>query len=215
MNFHGRGCHARKASRRPGRCAKGIVSRESLTLASAGRSRHALLASASIIALAAIGLPGAARAACAPALQTISGPVAGPVVSNGGAITVTGTGAISGGPDGVDALTCNITTLTNQSGGTIGGGAGGVSASGGVGVLNSQTIATLANSGTISGRAGGGSFFAAKGGAGGVGVSNPGTITTLTNSGRIAGGNGGTGFGLGFLGLGGLRLMERRKPAPC
>ena len=84
--------------------------------ASAARSRRALFASASIIVLAVFGAPDAAKAACVPSPKTISGPVRGPVVSNVGAITVTGSGDISGGPDGVDALTCNITTLTNQSG---------------------------------------------------------------------------------------------------
>src|SRR6516164_2036793 len=90
-----------------------------VTPASAARSRRALLASASIIVLAAFGAPDAAKAACVPSPKTISGPVAGPVVSNGGAITITGSGDISGGPDGVDAVACAITTLTNQSGGKI------------------------------------------------------------------------------------------------
>ena len=127
-----------------------------LTVANVGRSRPALLASASLVVLAAVGLPGAARAACVPSLQTISGPVTGPVVSNGGAITVTGSGNISGGPDGVDALKCNITTLTNQSGGTISGATAAPGGVGGAGVLNAGTITTLTNSGTISGGNGGG-----------------------------------------------------------
>ena len=89
-------------------------------------SRAGLLAGASVFALAALGASGVARAACDPSPQIIATPVSGPIVSNGGAITVTGSGSISGGPggDGVDALTCPITTLSNQSGGTISGGAG-------------------------------------------------------------------------------------------
>ena len=126
-----------------------------VTPASVGRSRRALLASASIIVLAVFGAPSEARAACVPSLQTISGPRTGPVVSNGGAITVTSSGEISGGPDGVDAVTCAITTLTNQSGGTISGGAGGSSAVGGAGVSNAATITTLSNVGKISGGTGG------------------------------------------------------------
>ena len=185
---------------------------------SVGRSRPALLASASIIALAAIGVSGAARAACVPSLQTISGPVSGPVVSNGGAINVTGAGDISGGPDGVDALTCAITALTNQQGGAISGGAGGLSAAGGVGVSNAVTITTLANFGKISGGTGGagsrtgpvggttlsnsGAISGCAGGGatgtgarGGAGVSNAGTINLLTNSGAISGGLGVVGHG--------------------
>jgi hypothetical protein len=96
-----------------------------------------------LFALAALSAPSAARAACVPSLQTISGPVAGPVVSNGGPITVTGSGKIAGGPDGIDALTCAITTLTIKSGGTVRGSS--------VGVSNANTITTLTNKGTIGG----------------------------------------------------------------
>src|SRR5271170_5397806 len=80
----------------------------SLKQANVGRSRPALLASASLIVLAALGSPGAARAACVPSPHIISGAVAGPVVSNGGAITITGSGSISGAParDGIDAFKC-------------------------------------------------------------------------------------------------------------
>jgi hypothetical protein len=169
----------------------GLYPANSLTPASSGRARPALLTSASIVALATIGLPGLAQAACTPALQTISGPVTGPVVSNGGAINVTGAGDLSGGPDGVDALTCAITALTNQQGGTISGGAGGLSAAGGAGVSNAVTITTLANFGKISGGTGGAA--SRTGPAGGAGVSNAGTITNLTNGGEIDGGTGGTG----------------------
>src|SRR5208282_146893 len=86
-------------------------------------SRAWLLTGASLAALAALAAPDRAHAACSGPNRTISTPRTGPVLSNGGAITVTSAGSISGGPsgDGVDALTCPITTLTNQSGGTISG----------------------------------------------------------------------------------------------
>ena len=140
-------------------------------------SRAALLAGASAFALTALGASGVARAACVPSPQIIATPTSGPIFSNGGAITVTGAGSITGGPggDGVDALTCAITTLTIQAGGTISGGngGGGYGRRGGVGVSNAGTITTLSNSGTISGGAGG----RLPGDTGGAGVSNAGAIT--------------------------------------
>jgi hypothetical protein len=63
-------------------------------------SRTALLAGASLIALAALGAPGAAQA-CSGADQTISTVVSGPIFSTDGAITVLSGGTINGGPDGV------------------------------------------------------------------------------------------------------------------
>ena len=66
-------------------------------------SRAALLAGTSLFAPSSLGAPSGARA-CAPSLQIISGPIAGPVVSNGGAISVTSSGKISGDPDGIDAV---------------------------------------------------------------------------------------------------------------
>src|SRR5947209_1813586 len=60
-----------------------------LTPAGAARSRAALLAGASLVVLAALGAPGAARAACVPSQQTINRPTAGPILSNGGGISVT------------------------------------------------------------------------------------------------------------------------------
>jgi hypothetical protein len=158
------------------------------TPASVGPSRAALLASASLIALAALCAPGAARAACAPSPQTISGPVAGPVDSNGGAITVTGSGKIAGDPDGVDAVKCAITKLTIKPGGTISGGNGAFGAkqggAGALGVSNADTITTLTNSGAISGGAGGSG--GKTGGAGGAGIGNSGAITTSPTSARSA-----------------------------
>jgi hypothetical protein len=117
-------------------------------------SRAALLAGTSLFAPSSLGAPSGARA-CAPSLQIISGPIAGPVVSNGGAIIVTGSGDISGNPDGIDAVKCAITRLAIKPGGTISG-ANGVDGfrqggAGGNGVSNSQTITTLTNGGSISG----------------------------------------------------------------
>ena len=56
---------------------------------------------------------------------------------------------------------------------------------------NAGTIATLTNSGAISGgRASTFASAASEAARGGDGVSNAGTITTLTNSGTISGGGG-------------------------
>jgi PEP-CTERM motif-containing protein len=196
-----------------------------LKSASAGCSRAALFAGASLIALAAFGRPGAAYA-CSGANQTVSTSVTGPIVSTNGAITVTSSGTVTGGtstkPDGVDAFSCSISTLTNS--GTISGGFFGVfnSSRHGVGVANSNTITTLTNFGKIAGAGGTGlledaasgilnsgtiktlsnngtisggaglSFSGASGGSGGVGVRTSGAVTTLTNNGTISGGDGGS-----------------------
>ena len=130
----------------------------SLTPASVGLSRAALLAGASLVVFAALSAPGAmgaAHAACASSPQTISGPVAGPILSDGGAITVTGSGKISGDSDGIDAVNCAITKLAIKPGGIISAGAGGSGLSGGVGVSNANKITTLISSGTIGGGNGG------------------------------------------------------------
>ena len=81
--------------------------------------------------------------------QIITGPVTGPIDSNGGAITVTKTGSIAGGPDGVDAVAFSITKLTNR--GAINAAAGAASATGGLGVSNLQTIGALINTGSVFG----------------------------------------------------------------
>ena len=88
--------------------------------------------------------------------QSIPTSRTGPVLSNGGAITVT-TGIVTGsagvtGSDGVDVTSCPATTIDNS--GTITGGADSNAcgaATGGGGVSNAQSIGTLNNSGTISG----------------------------------------------------------------
>jgi hypothetical protein len=162
-----------------------------LTRASIGRLRAALLTSASLIALASFGAIDAAQAACVPSLQAISALTPGPVRSNGGAITVTSSGSVAGNPDGVDAVTCSLSALMN--GGAINGKSGAASAAGGLGVLNSETITTLANSGMVSCGADGSGSKA--GGVGGAAISNSGTTTTPTNSGAINGGIGGGGAG--------------------
>ena len=69
-----------------------------LTSASVGRSRTALLASASAFALAALGASGLAAAACVPSPQIIATPISGPIFSNGGAITVTAAGGLPAVP---------------------------------------------------------------------------------------------------------------------
>ena len=75
--------------------------------------------------------------------QTISTTVAGPIFSNGGAITVTNSGKINGGPTGVDAKSFSITTLSNS--GAIDGANGAPGGAGGIGVLadSGQTINLL------------------------------------------------------------------------
>jgi hypothetical protein len=64
--------------------------------------------------------------------------------------------------------------------------------------MNTGAIASLTNTKTITGGAGGfGVPTFASGGAGGAGVTNSGAITTLTNSGEISSGSGGVGTGVG------------------
>jgi hypothetical protein len=152
----------------------------SKSMAPSGASVSWGLAGAVLIAFAAFCAPGAARATCVPSLQTISGSVTGPIVSNGGAITVTSKGSIAGNPDGVDAVSCSITTLTDS--GAING------AAGGTGVSNGQTITSLVNPGSITGGA-----SDRAGGLGDAGVSSTGVIGTLRNGGTIRGGVGGDG----------------------
>jgi PEP-CTERM motif len=181
--------------------------------------RTALLAGASLIALAALGAPGAARA-CSGATQAISAPTTGPINSNGGPITVgaagtiyygvsavscsitalTNSGAITGAPGYYGPLAAGVTsatgvtigTITNSKGGTISG-RNESGYNGGFGVSNSGTIKTLTNNGAINGANATETLV----GGGGTGVSNPGTIGSLTNTGTISGGNaafaGGTG----------------------
>ena len=168
-----------------------------------GGSRAALLAGASLIALAALGAPEAARA-CSGLDQTISTSVNGPILSTNGAITVTGSGIISGSegtnPDGVDAFSCSISVLTNS--GAINGGFGVFNSSRhGVGVANSNTITTLTNHGKIAGASGTGLLEDAA-----SGILNSGTIKALSNTGMITGGRGlsqtqGVTFGSGGLGV--------------
>ncbi len=125
-------------------------------------SRASLLATAS---------PSAAQAQFGGMNQIISGPVTGPIDSNGGAITVTSTGSVTSpsgvtGLVGVDVTIYSTTTLTNN--GAISGGAG--SAAGGAGVSNSATttITTLTNTGAISGGASLAHSGPGDGGAGGI-----------------------------------------------
>ena len=148
--------------------------------------------------------------------QTISTTVAGPIFSNGGAITVTGSGKINGKPTGVEARFFSITTLSNS--GSIGGGKGAPGGAGGIGVgANSGrtiNLLTNANGATISG-GDGGFGSSSPGGAGGAGVSNSGTIRTLTNRGTINGGHGGGGSFSDFsAGNGGAGVSNVARSSP-
>jgi hypothetical protein len=163
----------------------GAYSRFPLKPARADRSRTALLAGASLIALAAFAAPVAAYA-CSGADQTITNLVHGTVESTGGSIKVTAGGAIFGNNNGVFAVSCSVTTLGNE--GLIAGAAETSSIPAGSGVLvNSGVTIALINNGA---------FGTIEGGTGiqSWGVANGGTITTLTNNGAISGGFGASGF---------------------
>ncbi len=167
-----------------------------MTPANVGPSRPALLASASLIVLAALGAPDAAWAACNDKNHTISSSsIPGPIFSTGGNITIDAGASVAGGPTGVYAQHCGIGVLSNS--GAIDGGGGALGVPGGIGVwvASGQTVDLLTNAmgATISGGQGGHGPADASGAAGGAGVSNFGTVTTLTNSGAIAGGAGGQG----------------------
>jgi len=159
-------------------------------------SRAALLASASLVALSAFAAPDRALARCSGRPQTYSTPTTGPVYSDGGAITVTTSGTVTGpggviGLPGVLVTACPATALTNSGAINGGGGSSGTKV-GGAGVSNSATITALTNSGAISGGAAGSPFGGVV--TGGAGVQNSNTIRTLTNSGAI---NGGSSYALG------------------
>ena len=64
-------------------------------------SHSALLASASLIVLAALGAPDAASAACNDKNQTFSSSTPGPISSTGGNITIDAGASVAGGPTGV------------------------------------------------------------------------------------------------------------------
>ncbi len=118
-----------------------------------GKPRSALLAGASAIAFAAFGCP-AAQAACSGAPQTIlSLNYPGPVVGDGGVITVKSGASVAGAPTGVYAGGCGIGTLSNS------GGISGAPTIGGIGVLAdlNRTIGSLSNLAvaTINGGSGG------------------------------------------------------------
>jgi hypothetical protein len=123
-------------------------------------------------------------------------------------------GSILGEPgfgDGGPAVLVNsgvtIKSLTNAAGATISGGGGAgrgvIGGSGGAGVSNRGTIATLTNSGIVTGGAGGDvEGEGLVGGAGGAGIANFGTISSLRNTGKVMGGAGGGGPGGGAGGAG-------------
>jgi hypothetical protein len=78
-------------------------------------SRTALLAGASLVALAALAAPDQALAACSGHNRSISSPsTPGPVFGKGGNITVDAGASIAGGPTGVYAENCGIGALSNS-----------------------------------------------------------------------------------------------------
>jgi hypothetical protein len=103
-----------------------------LTAACASGTRAALLAGASMIALATFGAPSTASA-CSGLDQTIPNSVAGPILGTNGSINVDG-GVITGHPTGISAASCGISTLTAN--GLINGGPGGASAPGGLAIFS-------------------------------------------------------------------------------
>jgi PEP-CTERM motif len=162
--------------------------------------RAAMLATASLIALAVLGAPGA-RAACSNVDQTIAESTPGPVFGTGGSITVLGRGDILGDPQGVFASTCSITALSNN--GAVSGGV--ASPGGAVASAPGLTIGQLTNSvsGTIVGGMGQTSI-AVLDATGGAGVANGGAITTFANGGAVGGGTGGNATLLGASGGAGV-----------
>ena len=145
---------------------------------------------AGISALACVLLP----AGGAVADQVIDSAASGPVYGDGGATSITNTGAVTGGTSGVVVNNSghNITSLTNNgliSGTNDSGGAFGITITAG------GTIDALNNTGTISGGTSSPSVF-------GVGVNYNGTVGSLNNSGTIqaSGGSGAALYGIGGIG---------------
>ena len=145
--------------------------------------RAILLGGVSILAMAGAMLPSPALAD-----QTISSAIAGPIVADGSAISVTVSGVVSGAT-GITYGT--ITTLSNH----------GVISANSYGITGNGSVGTLTNSGTISGKVGINNAATGSGSSGGVttvgisGVSttltNIGSIGTVTNIGNVTGGGGG------------------------
>ena len=129
-----------------------------LTLASVGRSRPALLASASLIAVAALWRPGRRLGRLQRGEPDRLVPLhSGPDLRQGRQYYGRRRREVAGGPTGVYAKNCGIGALTNRGG--IDGAAGVSGGAGGIGVKanSGRTIDLLtnANGGTISGGAGG------------------------------------------------------------
>src|SRR5271163_4668483 len=119
----------KKGVRRGGARARQVEDLFNVSTFSGGMriSRAALLAGASLVALGAFAAPDRALAACSGSNQTIVSSTTGPLLSNGGAITVTTSGIVTGGIVGDTGLpgilvtVCPATTIGNS--GTIVGGA--------------------------------------------------------------------------------------------
>jgi hypothetical protein len=169
------------------------VTRHGLAARVGVATRLTMLALLLLLLLHVSGMSATARADV-----EINSAVTGPVSGDGGTFTVTATGAISGGTEGVlvaDSATA-ITTLTN-AGGIEGTGYGIRSAAGtSIGTISnllgatitgtnedgvsiSGTVTSLSNAGTISG----GSRL----NDGGIELLSSGTVGTLTNTGSITG----------------------------
>src|SRR5271155_3610521 len=134
-------------------------------------SRAALLAGASLVALATVEGPCPA-AACSGADQTISSPLfPGPIFGTGGDITIDAGASVAGGPTGVFAQDCGIAALSNS--GSIGGTAAASGGRGGIGVLaaSGQTVDLLTNATGARIGSGGSGPADATAGTGGAGVS--------------------------------------------
>src|SRR5271166_4430067 len=177
--------------------------------------RATLLGIASMLALAAISLPSKLALAlpCSPSNQIIATSVPGPINSDGGSITITGTGLVSNSSGAGVQVDCPAATIDNAgSVVSVTGvsvrdiGSVGVLSNGGTisfsvtGISNTGTISQLSNSGTIVGDSGSISGISNAGtvselsNSGGiigssVGISNTGTIGQLSNSGTSSGGN--------------------------
>lgn len=175
-------------------------------------------------ALGLLGLfaPSFAQAACLPSNQSIGTSLIGPLLGDGGNISILPGGSVTGGANGVDLIACGASRLDNAgslsgtqgivlgtasagtitNSGSISAGSAGIASGGTIGVLsNSGAISALGrgaasgvtNSGTIATLTNGGTIR-----AGGYGVQNSGGLGSVTNTGSIVGGiaglrnNGGT-----------------------
>src|SRR5271166_4242179 len=152
--------------------------------------RATLLGIASMLALAAISLPSKLALAlpCSPSNQIIATSVPGPINSDGGSITITGTGLVSNSSGAGVQVDCPAATIDN-AGSVVSVTGVSVRDIGSVGVLSnggtiSFSVTGISNTGTISQLSNSGGIIGSS-----VGISNTGTIGQLSNSGTSSGGN--------------------------